>query len=85
MHHNKPTLLVGHNGGPPLDELVDEARACAIIGGQESPIHRSTLWRGIRDGRYPKPIKVSKRASRWIMGELRAVTDRAASDRATAA
>lgn len=53
-----------------LDDLVDEAAACRIIGGQESPIHRSTLWRGINAGRYPKPIKAGVSTNRWIRGEL---------------
>lgn len=66
-------------------ELVDEARACAIIGGPDTPIHRSTFWRGIRDRRYPKPLKISARKNRWYLDELLAVHERAAADRVTAA
>ncbi len=39
-------------------DLVDEKMACRIIGGDQSPIHRSTLYRGIRAGRFPAPIKI---------------------------
>lgn len=74
---------IGHNGGP---VLVNEAGACALIGGgPDTPIHRATLWRGIYERRYPRPIKVGKRANRWIVAELLAVLDRAASERDTAA
>lgn len=59
----------------PDDDLVDEAGACRIIGGSTCPIHRSTLWRGIKDGIYPKPRKASAASNRWIVGELRAARD----------
>jgi predicted DNA-binding transcriptional regulator AlpA len=87
MHQDKATSLVSSAmiAAVQGNELVNEARACAVIGGPDTPIHRSTFWRGIRAGRYPKPIKVSARACRWRLDELLAVIDRAASDRATAA
>lgn len=59
------------------DELVDEDLACQVIGGVHTPIHRSTFWRGIRNGRYPKPLKVSGYINRWRVGELRAVLAKA--------
>jgi predicted DNA-binding transcriptional regulator AlpA len=62
-------------------ELVDEATACRIIGGATSPIHRSTLWRGINAGRYPQPLKVGPGANRWRRDELVAVLERAAQER----
>lgn len=66
-------------------KLVKEARACEIIGGDLTPIHRSTLWRGIKAGIYSKPIKVGAGTNRWDEDELRADIERAASDRAAAA
>ena len=33
----------------------------------------STIWRGVRDGRIPKPMKHFKRASAWSVGALRQV------------
>ena len=62
-------------------DLVDETTACRILGGEQSPIHRSTLWRGINAGRYPKPLKVGPSTNRWITGELQAVHERAAAER----
>ncbi|RUX97156.1 MULTISPECIES: AlpA family phage regulatory protein [unclassified Mesorhizobium] len=63
------------------DELVDEAAACRLIGGSSTPIHRSTLWRGINAGRYPKPLKISASTNRWRASELAAVIEKAAAAR----
>ncbi|MGQ2909355.1 MAG: helix-turn-helix transcriptional regulator [Aliihoeflea sp.] len=62
-------------------ELVDEPTACKIIGGSETPIHRSTLWRGINAGRFPKPLKIGPGTNRWRTSELVAFLERAAADR----
>lgn len=64
-----------------LSDLVDESTACRIIGGENTPIHRSTLWRGINAGRYPKAIKVGPSTNRWRAGELIAVVEKAAAAR----
>jgi predicted DNA-binding transcriptional regulator AlpA len=69
MHHNA------------IPDLADEATACRILGGEDTPIHRSTLWRGINAGRYPKPLKVGPSSNRWFVRELLAVHDRAAAAR----
>ncbi|MEI9409345.1 hypothetical protein [Mesorhizobium salmacidum] len=63
------------------DDLADEACACSIIGGKNSPIHRSTLWRGISAGRYPKPLKVGPNTNRWRRVELVACLEKAAAER----
>ena len=64
-----------------LSDLVDEPAACKVLGGENSPIHRSTLWRGVNAGRYPKPIKVGPGTNRWRKSELDAVLDQAAAAR----
>ena len=62
-------------------DLADEAAACRIIGGENTPIHRSTLWRGINAGRYPKPLKVGPASNRWRVSELLDVLETAAAER----
>jgi predicted DNA-binding transcriptional regulator AlpA len=62
-------------------DLADEATACRIIGGENTPIHRSTLWRGINAGRYPKPLKVGPGTNRWRISELVSVLEKAAAER----
>ncbi|UVC12838.1 helix-turn-helix transcriptional regulator [Mesorhizobium onobrychidis] len=64
-----------------LSDLVDEPSACKVLGGENSPIHRSTLWRGVNAGRYPKPIKVGPGTNRWRLSELTAAVDRLAAAR----
>lgn len=74
------SIFDGLNG----NDLVDEKVACKIIGGKASPIHRSSLWRGVRDGRYPAPIKVGPSMNRWRVSELLDVIAKAAAAREVA-
>ncbi len=53
------------------DDLVPAEIACEIIGGRHSPINRATLYRLIRMGRLPKPLKPSPGISRWRVRALR--------------
>ena len=64
-----------------ISDLVDEPAACRIIGGENTPIHRATLWRGIKAGRFPKPLKIGPGTNRWRTGELFAVVEKAAAAR----
>jgi len=57
-------------------DLVDIHIACRELGGADKPITRATLYRGIREGRYPRPIKIGPKASRWLLPELRATRAR---------
>ena len=62
-------------------DLVDETIACRLLGGETSPINRSTLWRGVKAGRFPAPIKVGLGTNRWKASELIAVIEHAAAAR----
>ena len=53
------------------DDLLDLKAACAFYGGTR-PINPATLYRGIRKGRYPRPIKVGPGSSRWLRSECEA-------------
>ena len=35
------------------------------------PVSRSTWFRGVESGRYPKPVKLGPRASGWRVEEVR--------------
>lgn len=50
------------------DDLLDRAAACQFFGGSR-PIDAATLYRGIRAGRYPAPIKIGPGSSRWLRSE----------------
>jgi prophage regulatory protein len=36
------------------------------------PIGRSTWWAGVKDGRFPKPIKLGARITAWRVEDIRA-------------
>ena len=63
------------------NHLLDRGEVCRYFGGSR-PINSATLYRGIRHGRYPKPVKVGG-SSRWLRTEcesaLQAMADRRAS------
>jgi predicted DNA-binding transcriptional regulator AlpA len=52
-------------------DLLDRVEVCRLFGGTK-PINPSTLYRGIRDGLFPRPIHVGG-SSRWIRSECEAV------------
>lgn len=59
-------------------------RLCQIIGDPQAsppvpaiiPVSRSTWFAGVKSGRYPAPIKLSKRTSAWKIEDIRALIDR---------
>jgi len=51
--------------------LLDRAETCRFFGGTR-PIHPATLYRGIREGRFPRPVKVGPGSSRWLRAECEA-------------
>jgi predicted DNA-binding transcriptional regulator AlpA len=72
---NKKAPRAPVNLSPDLD-LMNAAQACQVIGGNGAPINPATLWRGIKAGRYPKPIMVSPNVARWSRAELEAALRR---------
>jgi len=51
--------------------LLDRLAVCRLFGGTR-PINAATLYRGIRAGRYPAPVKIGPGASRWLRTECEA-------------
>ena len=35
------------------------------------PVSKSTWWAGIKDGRYPKPVKLGPRITAWRVEDIR--------------
>ena len=50
------------------DGMMTLAATCAFFGG-DKPLNPSTLYRGIKAGRYPKPVHVGPNSSRWVRSE----------------
>ena len=59
-------------------QLLKLKEALVLFGG----INASTLYRGIKLGRYPAPVKVGPQSSRWIKAECEAFLQRMISGRA---
>ena len=51
-----------------IPNLLDRVEACRFFGGSR-PINPATLYRGVRQGRYPKPVKIGPGCSRWLRNE----------------
>jgi prophage regulatory protein len=50
------------------------ARLPQIIGpGNPIPVSKSTWWEGVKEGRFPKPVRLSPRAVAWKVEDIRAL------------
>ncbi len=56
--------IVGNsNADPPVPAVI--------------PVSRSTWWQGVKDGRFPKPIKLGPRITVWRAEDIRGLAERA--------
>lgn len=39
------------------------------------PVSSSTWWKGVREGIYPQPVKLSTRTTAWKAEDIRALID----------
>ena len=39
------------------------------------PVSRSAWWQGVKDGKYPKPVKLGERTTAWRVEDIRALVD----------
>ena len=39
------------------------------------PVSRMTWWRGVRDGRYPQPVRLGPNTVAWRASEIHALID----------
>ena len=44
------------------------------------PVSKSTWWAGVRQGRFPKPVKLGERCTAWRVEDIRALIENAAND-----
>lgn len=50
----------------PQEGFVRQPVVLKVLG-----ISKSTLWRRIQDGAYPRPVKLSPRTSAWRVKDIR--------------
>jgi len=53
-----------------LKQIVGTKTTPAII-----PISKSSWWAGVKEGRFPQPIKLGKRTTVWKMSDIRQLVE----------
>lgn len=57
----------GTYGAQDTDRLISDKEVAHLISAS-----RSWPWKLARDGKFPQPIKLSERCTRWRMSDVRA-------------
>lgn len=53
--------------------IGDEAKGIPPI----YPVKKSCWWQGVKDGRFPKPVKLGPRVTAWRVEDIRALIESA--------
>jgi len=53
-----------------VDGLLRLPQVLALI-----PVSRSGWWQGVKDGRYPQPVKLGPRVTMWRSADIRNFID----------
>jgi prophage regulatory protein len=40
------------------------------------PVAKSTWWQGVKEGRFPKPVKLGPKTTAWRVEDIRALIER---------
>lgn len=40
------------------------------------PVSKSTWWQGVRDGKFPTPVKLTERTTAWRNEDIRALLEK---------
>lgn len=40
------------------------------------PVSKSTWWAGVKDGRFPRPVKLSTRITAWRVEDIQSLIER---------
>jgi hypothetical protein len=54
------------------NDLITTDEACRVVGGTETPVDRSTLWRKVKSGVLSPPIGAGPGRKRWRRSVLMA-------------
>lgn len=57
--------IIGNpNASPPIPAII--------------PVSKSSWWAGVKDGRFPKPVKLGPRTTAWKISDIREFVEKAA-------
>ncbi|MCE0723992.1 helix-turn-helix transcriptional regulator [Legionella resiliens] len=66
-----------HTGFVRLPQIIGNKKANPPIP-PIYPISKSTLWKRVKEGTFPKPIKLSARITAWRVEEIRQLIEQEA-------
>lgn len=53
------------------DEMLTMRDVCELFGGSKHPLDQSTIYRWMRLGTFPRPVKMSPGTQRWRLSECK--------------
>jgi prophage regulatory protein len=53
-----PQIIGDRNANPPIPAII--------------PISKSSFWLGVKEHRYPQPVRLGKRCTAWKVEDIRA-------------
>ena len=56
-----PSIIGNPKAEPPIPAVI--------------PVGKSTWWQGVKDGRFPKPVKLGPRTTAWRVEDIRALIE----------
>lgn len=56
-----PQIIGDPNERPPIPAII--------------PVGKSSWWQGVKDGRFPKPVKLGPKTTAWRVEDIRALID----------
>jgi predicted DNA-binding transcriptional regulator AlpA len=75
-HRSKKSLFEDARRNLPAEGYL---RLWQIVGVKGCPailpISKSSFWAGVREGRFPQPIKLGKRTTCWRVRDIRALIE----------
>jgi prophage regulatory protein len=57
-----PQIIGDPNETPPTPAII--------------PVAKSTWWQGVKDGRFPKPVKLGPKTTAWRVEDIRSLIER---------
>lgn len=81
MHSKTATQKLPETGYLRLPQIIGNSKAEPPIPAL-IPVSKSTWWQGVKDGRFPKPVKLSARTTAWRVEDIRSLIDQIATERA---
>jgi prophage regulatory protein len=70
IRNRKPVVLLPDGYSLPKNGFI---RLPLVLGLLQ--IGKSTLWKGIRENRFPAPVKLGPRTSAWRVEDIRALLE----------